>query len=123
MAADGKYFSKGAGSGSAITPGAAAGYMARFRIAAGIQSLERSLFRAKCALCASGAKSMTRGEAMTIIWKNGLILFGVVFVFSAVLGNLYPVRLVLTQLINSSIGILATGLILSLAWTRWPVIR
>jgi hypothetical protein len=35
----------------------------------------------------------------------------------------YPVQLILTQLVNASIGILATGVILSLAWARWPVIR
>lgn len=150
---------------------------------------------------------------MTVIWKNGVILFGVVFVFGAILGNLlymnplvaglyakmaghpgikpwqefgtitnfvmlnmlagviinflyvisfslvrgrlpdswltagilfglliillkaapeawnqylninYPIQLVLTQFMNSSIGILATGVVLSLAWTRWPAIR
>lgn len=150
---------------------------------------------------------------MNVIWKNGLILFGVVFVFDSILGNLlymnplvaslyanmidhpgikpwqefgtitnfvtlnmlagiiisflyvivfslvrdrlpnswlkagiifgflvimlkaapeawnqylninYPIQLILTQLVNSSIGILATGIILSLAWMRWPAIR
>jgi uncharacterized membrane protein len=147
---------------------------------------------------------------MNVIWKNGLVLFGVVFIFDAILGNLlymnplvagiyatmvdhpgikpwqefgtianfialnmiagiiinflyvilfsmmrdrlpkswlmagmlfgvlvillkaapeawnqylninYPIQLVLTQLVNSSIAILATGIILSLAWMRWP---
>ncbi|MBN2085810.1 MAG: hypothetical protein JW748_11360 [Anaerolineales bacterium] len=150
---------------------------------------------------------------MNIIWKNGLIMFGIVFLFSSILGNLlymnplvagiyermaghpgikpwqefgtianfvllniaagvflnilyvilfsimrgqlpnswlaaglifgmlvilvkaapegwnqylninYPAELILAQLINSSIGIIATGIVLSLAWTRWPVIR
>jgi hypothetical protein len=35
----------------------------------------------------------------------------------------YPVSLVLAQLANSCIGLIATGIVLSLAWTRWPVLR
>jgi hypothetical protein len=33
----------------------------------------------------------------------------------------YPVKLILMQLINSSLSILLTGVILGLAWRKWPV--
>ena len=64
-------------------------------------------------------------------WPAAGLLFGVLVIlvkaapeaWNQYLNINYPVQLILTQLTNSSIGIIATGIVLSLAWTRWPVIR